>query len=140
MSHHCEALILHCIDFRFGKAIKKFLEENHLLDDCDIVSLAGSAKNLATPIAPSYTEMVLKQIEISKRLHQISQVILMNHTDCGAYGGREAFENPEAEYNQHANDMKKAQELIVKKFPDLSVRKVLAKIAPLGQISFEEIE
>lgn len=140
MSHHCKALILHCIDFRFGKAIKIFLEKNQLLDNCDIVSLAGAAKNLITPIAQSYTEMVLKQIEISRRLHQISQIILMNHTDCGAYGGREAFESAKAEQEQHVSDMKKSEEIINKNFPDLKVRKVLAKIAPLGQISFEEIK
>lgn len=139
MPHHCKALVLHCIDFRFGKAIKEFLEENQLLDNCDIVSLAGAAKNFAEPPAPYFMDTVLTQLEISYRLHQISQVILMNHTDCGAYGGKEAFESAEAEYERHISDMKKAEEMIKKNFPDLQVKKVLAKIAPLGQISFEDI-
>ncbi len=140
MSHYCKALIIHCMDFRFGEAIKNWLAENHLLNDCDIVSLAGAAKGLANPRSAAEKEIILKQLEISSSLHKISQVILMHHTDCGAYGGRDAFESGEAEYNQHADDMKKAKELILNKFSDLEVKTVLAKINPLGQITFEAVK
>lgn len=139
MSHYCKALLLHCIDFRFGEAIKNWLAENHLLNNCDIVSLAGAAKGLANPASPAEPAVILRQIEISADLHKISQVILMNHTDCGAYGGREAFESGEAECNQQMKDLRRGQEIILEKFPELEVKLVLAKINPLGQISFEEI-
>lgn len=139
MSHHCKALILHCIDFRFGEAIKNWLVENHLLNNCDIVSLAGATKGLISPKYPTDSEIILRQIEISTKLHNISQVILMNHTDCGAYGGHEAFESAEAEHNQHVDDMKKAKKIILTKFPELQIKIVLVKINPLGQIGFEEI-
>lgn len=140
MSHHCKALILHCIDFRFGEAIKDWLAENHLLNNVDIVSLAGASKGMISPKIPAETEVILRQLEISTSLHKISQVVLMNHTDCGAYGGREAFETAEAEHNQHIGDMKKTKAIIMEKFSDLDVKLVLAKINPLGQISFENIE
>lgn len=140
MSHHCKALILHCMDFRFGEAIKNWLAENHLLNDCDLVSLTGASKGLANPKNPSETDIILHQIEISTILHHISQIILMNHTDCGAYGGRDAFESIESENSQHVSDMKKAKAIILEKFPELQIKIVLAKINPLGQIGFEEIE
>ncbi len=140
MSHNCKALILHCIDFRFGGAIKNWLEENHLLNDCDIVSLAGATKGLVSPKNSAEPDIILRQIETSTGLHHISQIILMNHTDCGAYGGRDAFETAEIEHNQHVSDMQRAKEIILEKFPDLRIKMVLAKINPLGQISFEEIE
>ncbi|MEK7508716.1 MAG: carbonic anhydrase [Patescibacteria group bacterium] len=139
MSHTCKSLILHCIDFRFGEAIKKYLEDNRLMNNCDIVSLAGAVKNLVSPINPSYVEMVLRQIEISQKLHHITQVILMNHTDCGAYGGHNAFESTGAEYTQHVEDMKKAKKIIADKFSGLEIKMVLAKITPLGQVAFEEV-
>lgn len=127
------------MDFRFGEAIKKWLEENHLMNNCDLVALAGAAKNLVEPKEPTDPEVILRQIEISQRLHHISEVILMNHTDCGAYGGREAFESSEAELKRHQDDLIKARDLILQKFPDLEVRLMLAKITPLGQISIQEI-
>ena len=140
MSHTCKSLILHCTDFRFGEAIKKYLEDNRLMNNCDIVSLDGAVKNLVSPANPGYVEMVLRQIEISQRLHHISKVILMNHTDCGAYGGRDAFESTEAEFKQHVEDMKKAKKVIADRFDGLEIKMVLAKIAPLGQVVFEEIK
>lgn len=139
MSHQCKSLILHCMDFRLGEAIKNWLNENHLLNNCDIVSLAGATKGLAGDTGSKETEIILKQIEISASLHGINQIILMNHTDCGAYGGRDAFESTEVEYHAHVQDMEKARGVIAKKYPDLEIKLVLAKMNPLGQISFEDI-
>ncbi|MFH0890483.1 MAG: carbonic anhydrase [Candidatus Liptonbacteria bacterium] len=138
MSHHCQALILHCMDFRLSGAIKEYMAQNGLINNCDVVSLAGAAKNIVSPLSESDADLTLRQIDISKRLHNISEVILMNHTDCGAYGGRAAFASDEEEARQHLADMDLAAEKIVAKFPELKVRIVLAKIDPEGKISFEE--
>lgn len=138
-SHFCKSLLLQCMDFRLGEAIKKWLEENHLMNNCDVVSLAGAVKNLVEPKESTDREFILRQIEISQRLHRISEIILMNHTDCGAYGGREAFESGETEYQRHKADLKTAKEIIQGRFSELEVRMILAKITPLGQVSFEEI-
>ena len=140
MSHHCRALILHCIDFRFSEAIINWLKEKGLLNNCDIVSLAGASRGLVNPKNSAEPEIILRQIEISSNLHKISQIILMNHTDCGAYGGRDAFASSEAEHLQHLGDMREAKKIILNKLPELEVKIVLAKINPLEQISFEEIE
>lgn len=128
------------MDFRFGEAIKNWLKEKGLLNNCDIVSLAGASRGLVNPKNSAEPEIILRQIEISFNLHKISQVILMNHTDCGAYGGRDAFTSSEAEHSQHVGDMREAKKIILQKFPELEVKIVLAKINPLEQISFEEIE
>lgn len=109
------------------------------MSDIDIVSIAGAAKNLVSPKLPSDREFVLRQIEISKGLHGISQVILMNHTDCGAYGGRKAFRSDNAEKTQLINDMKQAAELIRAAYPNLEIRTVLAKISASGEVAFEDI-
>lgn len=121
MPHACKALILHCIDFRLGPAIKNYLEGQSLLGEVDIVSVAGAVKNLISPAVPTDSEFVLRQIEISKRLHSIAQIILINHTDCGAYGGRKAFGSEKEEQEKHAQDMKKAKEMILTKFPSLEM-------------------
>lgn len=139
MKHTCATLILHCIDFRFGKEIKKYLEQRDLLGNCDIVAVAGVAKNIASPAVENDREFVVRQIDISKKLHDIKEVIVMNHTDCGAYGGRAAFASEEEEKMRHIADMQKAQEIIRAKHSDCTVTTVLAHIDSVGAISFEEI-
>ena len=121
MSHTCKALVIHCIDFRLGKAIKKYLEDQNLLGDADIVSVAGAVKDL---------DYAMKQIDISKRLHNISEVILINHTDCGAYGGDDS---------KHETDLETAKRAILAKFPELSVRKMIARLKAGQETSFLEI-
>jgi len=121
MSHTCKALVLHCIDFRLQKAVKKYLEDQGLLGDCDIVSIAGGVKDL---------DYAMKQIEIGQRLHNISEVILMNHTDCGAYGGDDS---------RHEHDLETAKQTILQKFPGLTIKKILAQLKPGQDIEFLKI-
>lgn len=135
--HTCSTIILHCIDFRFGVDIKQFLQRENMLGDIDVVSIAGAVKNLVNPQVPSDAEFVMRQLEISKRLHGVCDVILMNHTDCGAYGGAKAFKNPEEERERHAEDLRKAAAMIREKFSDLNVRLFLAHWGE--PIRFEEI-
>jgi len=129
MAHTCKGAILHCIDFRLGPAVKGWLEKEGLLGDCDIVSVAGATKDFAFP---------LSQLELSNRLHATSTVILMNHTDCGAYGGRAAFDSDDAETETHFSAMDAAKKALLEKLPDLEVRTVLARIKADGGVEFEE--
>lgn len=127
------------MDFRLGKAIKGYMEDKAILGDCDIVSVAGAVKTIVSPENDNQKEYLLGQISTSKRLHGISEVILMNHTDCGAYGGHKAFGSADEEKDKHAADMFKAAEIINAEHPELTIRKVLAKIDD-HEVSFEEIK
>ncbi len=134
MSHVCSSLLMHCMDFRFGQAIKDFMSQNNLMNDADMVAMAGSAKNL---VNPETRDFALKQIEISKTLHSTKTIHLMNHMDCGGYGGRQAFADEQAEYDKLTGDLKEARELIVNKWPDLEVKLWLCKIGEAdGQSTF----
>lgn len=137
MSHACSTMILHCMDFRFGSAIRGELERRGILDDCDIVSIAGAGKCLVSDEPKSWHDCSLQMVDLSKKLHGIQKLIIMNHTDCGAYGGREAFESDEAETAKHKADLAKAAEVVKTRHPDLEVETVLANIIPDGSISFE---
>lgn len=105
----------------------------------DEVSLAGAVQNIVSPKNEADRELVLRQINIAKRLHAIDEVILMNHTDCGAYGGRSAFSNEHAETQKHELDLREGRAIVAAKFPDLKIKLVLAKINNESKISFEEI-
>lgn len=136
MAHNCKAAIIHCIDFRLGPAIKAYMEERGLLGDCDVIAVAGAAKDLVEPGSESDRDFLMRQIDISKQLHHINTVILMNHTDCGAYGGRTAFVSTNEEEENHRSHMAQAAALIKDKYPELNVEMVLADLREDGAVSF----
>lgn len=128
MAHQCKALAVVCMDFRFHTAIREFLVSLDLKDQYDLVSLAGVMKGLVEK-DPASSELILKQVEISRKLHGISEVIIIHHMDCGAYGGHQAFPGGLIEEKaRQLNDLAAAESIIRSKFPDLAVRKVLARI------------
>lgn len=137
--HKAKALLIHCIDFRFIKKIKEWMEKEGLLGACDVVSLAGAVQNIIFPKNEVEKELVLRQIDIAKRLHDIDEVILMNHTDCGAYGGRDAFTNELLEEEKHELDMREARAFVLSRFPSLKARLILARIDRKGNINFNQV-
>lgn len=105
MAHTCDALVVSCIDFRFQKYIRQWLDENFGDKTFDYVGYAGGSKDLDT---------IMKQLDISVRLHHIKHVVLMHHEECGAYG-------EESTPERHSQDLLKAQKMIQEKYPDLQV-------------------
>lgn len=105
MDYQTEGTIVTCIDFRFQKAINKWISEHVRPKIFDRVALAGATKNL---------DIIIEQIDISVRLHHIKKVILINHEDCGAYG-------TESTPEKHAQDLREAKTKIKEKYPDLEV-------------------
>lgn len=100
-----DAIVVHCIDFRFQKYLDQWLAGRFGQNKYDRVSLAGSVFDFYS---------VLKQVEISDRLHDIRKVILINHEDCSAYG-------TEGNYARHKTDLKEAERKLEALFPHLDV-------------------
>lgn len=138
MSHTARALVLHCMDFRFLTGIRDFLLERGLKDSYDLVALAGAAKNLVEPLAFEDKELMLRQMEISQRLHGVQEVLLVNHLDCGAYGGTSAFTTREDEHERHVTDLRLARETVADQFPNLTVFTFLASVQD-GRVHFAEV-
>ncbi len=105
MSHKCEAIVVHCMDFRLQSFINQWLEANLGKASYDRAVMAGGVFDVYD---------VIRQVDISARLHGISKVILINHEDCGMYGpgGTEAH---------HEEDLREAEEKIRRIFPHLEV-------------------
>ena len=84
--YQCDAAVVWCFDNRFDLGFRKFLKRIGV-NSSDPIKVAGGAKSLASPDHEGEREFVLDQIRKSVRLHGTSRVILMLHSDCGAYGG-----------------------------------------------------
>jgi hypothetical protein len=101
----CDALIVHCIDFRFVHFIREFTDRELEGKTYDEVGYAGATKDWRT---------VMEEVDISERLHGPKRLVLINHEDCGAYG-------PDGTPEKHAADLRGAREAVLAKYPDVRV-------------------
>jgi carbonic anhydrase len=124
------------MDFRLGSAIRDYLNAHNLYNEVDIISVAGAAKD----IAQGEGSFAQGQVDLSHKLHEIKTVILMNHTDCGGYGGRDAFDSDESERSKHEADLHAAREKLLRAHPELEVKLALAVIGADASVNVEEIE
>jgi carbonic anhydrase len=118
MSHNCASLLVTCMDFRIQGAVHKFMIDNGLRDDCDVVTIPGGQKMLADVITRDST---MKMVNLSVDLHGVTEVYLVAHDDCGAYGGTQKFRDRAAERKAYKADLEKAVANIKRKHPKLTV-------------------
>ena len=109
-SHNCRAIVVGCMDFRLRSGIRKWTAK--LEGGFDRLAIAGGVKNLP---------FVLDQVELSYKLHHITEVYLINHEDCGAYGEEGTFE-------KHTKDLSFAKKIIGQKFPKLKIMTLFQKL------------
>lgn len=127
--HTCEAVVISCIDFRFWKETLEFVEKKLEIKSFDFPSLPGSAKAINEG-----NELALGCIGVPCDLHHVKKVVIVNHCDCGAYGGSSKFEgNSESEQKFHEEELQKAKSIILEKYPDKEVVLVYAKLVDEGE-------
>jgi len=108
----CEALVVHCMDYRLQKYLNDWLNKNPGIGNYDRVAIAGGVLDIY---------FVLKHIELTVRLHKIRKVILVNHENCGAYG-------PEGTFERHKADLIEAERKIQALHMNLMVEKYYLKL------------
>ena len=119
--YHCDAAIVWCFDNRFELGFRKFLKRIGVFNT-DPIKIAGGAKCLASPEHAGDREFVLDQIRKSIQLHGTPRVILMLHSDCGAYGGLGAFNgDARAEAQHHHGELRRAAEVLLQAIPGIQV-------------------
>ena len=124
-----QALVLSCMDFRFATDTFNFLSESHK-DDYNKFSLAGASLGYNQDKFKDWGTALDKHIELSKQLHDINEIVVVDHMDCGAY--RILYDSPdmskEEEYELHRKNLNKFRDLIHKKHPSLKVTMLLANL------------
>lgn len=121
--YQCDAAIVWCFDNRFDLGFRKFLKRIGIVNS-DPIKIAGGAKGLAAPARDVEREFVIEQIRTSMRLHGTTRVILMLHSDCGAYGGLAGgFQgDARAEADHHKVELRRAAANLVQAIPGLDVQ------------------
>ena len=121
--YSCDAAVLWCFDNRFDLGFRKFLKRIGVVYP-DPIKIAGGAKSLSSPELETDREFVLEQIRKSIRLHDTKRVILMVHSDCGAYGGlAEVFGgDAQAEAAHHQRELALAAANLAKAIPGIEIQ------------------
>lgn len=137
MSHKAQALVQTCIDFRFRKALNDFIENELNLHSVDMKTDGGGIKKIVEegPIR----EWLFANYQIAFDLHGVERVILINHQDCGAYGGSKAFKDLGDEINSQEIQLRHAVSVIRAKFPDKHIEAYLALLSQDNEVSFKKV-
>jgi hypothetical protein len=124
-----DALLLHCIDYRLTNETTKYMNGRGLDDKYDELSLAGASLAATLDQRPDWEKTFWEHLDIAIDLHQIHEVIVIDHRDCGAYATfldmPDLAKDPKKELEVHAEYMRKLKVQIGEKKPALTVELLL---------------
>ena len=121
--HSCKYCVFSCIDFRFVDDTGYYMNIHGNCNNYDQFVLAGAS--LGYNGIPGYENWILfgnQNIQLSHNLHEITEVNIFDHLNCGAY---KLVYTPEqlagdGEYELHVENLNKAQETLLSKFSFLT--------------------
>lgn len=135
MSHTCRAIVVHCMDFRFAKGLAQYVADQGLAGDADVVGWAGAGKAFLDAAGKDFA---LLQVELSHKLHGITEVHVINHIDCGAYGGSKTLGAYDQEHAFQLQELAKVQAVVRERFPQLTFVAHLAQLTD-GGVTVEKV-
>jgi hypothetical protein len=120
-----DAAVLTCFDYRVNRVVRKFLKKQGI-ERVDMIVVAGGAKTLASPRNDFEQDFILEQVRMSIRLHKTNRVLLTCHSDCATYGGLAFYDGDRAaEARHHAEELRRAANLVLANFPEVQVERYL---------------
>ena len=125
-----KAMVITCMDFRLIDDAVKYLNAHGYNNNYDEFILAGASLGYNQTKFAAWTESLDKHIELAKQLHQIKEVIVIDHMNCGAYKllyDKKTLSETE-ETVLHQENFVKFKETIKTKYPDLTVKTLLMKL------------
>ncbi|MDD5146181.1 MAG: hypothetical protein PHN39_00300 [Candidatus Pacebacteria bacterium] len=135
-NHRCGALVFRCMDFRIKPSIlsQLLMRVGYSEGSYDLVSVAGACKDLLSDKSGE-RDFLIKQIKLSQQLHNIQEVVMLYHDNCGAYG----VPDVDQEYKTQASDLSKIKSLLADEFPDLIFSAYIIKGVPADSLSLEKL-
>lgn len=116
-------LVLSCMDFRLIDDLVYALDDMGYNNDYNNIILAGASLGYTQTVYDSWRKTVDDHIELSQELHNISQIIVVDHMMCGAY--KILYNKPdltrEEELELHKENFIKFKKLMKSKYPELKV-------------------
>lgn len=130
--HQASTLVISCVDFRLRDETERLFREHlSLLDDYDEVSLPGASLAFVDANHQEWGKTISDTIGLLKNLHNINQVVFLDHMGCGAYKyikGEQAVNLPEKEKKEHLASFQEAREKMTRDFPELKVYTLIMEL------------
>ena len=126
-----DALLLTCMDFRLTDDIVRYMDGRGMTDRYDHVVLAGGSLGALHDKYSEWGTPFRDHLNVAIDLHQIQQVIIMDHRDCGAYKtilGEDFAKDPARETEVHAEYLARLAADIRALYPDLAVETLLMNL------------
>lgn len=129
-AHKSKAIVLNCMDFRLIDDLVHFLDNNGYNNNYDDFILAGASLGYNQNVYPTWKEVFDKHVELAEQLHEIREILVIDHMKCGAYKkfyNKDSFTDDE-EYLLHIENLKIFENSLNKIFPHLIVKKYLMRL------------
>lgn len=131
MSHFCKAGVVRCMDFRQNKEFNSWIKKSGLLEDdfetYDLISNAGSSQRFMRQLDKEDKDALL-EVGVFAELHKGNKIIIIHHSGCGAYNKWYGPLSSDDEKKRQLEDMQKAKNVILRKYPLMEVIKVWAEL------------
>ena len=119
--HEAKAIALTCIDFRLVDDTVVQLNKLGYLNKYDEFILAGASLGYNTSVDNGWSGVFEEHINIAKDLHDIHEIIIIDHLSCGMYKNVYGELTSEQELDKHIENLKLAKETLSVKYPDFTI-------------------
>lgn len=126
------------MDFRLQGCINAIAKE-YFDSSCDIITRAGGVSDLVRPDEDGewLEKSLLRDIEVSIKLHHIKKIVLVAHQDCGAYN-RHQLNPGQEEIDFHFRDLVAAKVLLEARFSGIQIELVIATLNENNEFVYKE--
>ena len=125
-----KAMVLSCIDPRFQPKVFNYLKKKNLIGKYSSFTIAGGSIGVTAKKFKKWHSTFWENLATSIKLHNISNLIVINHNDCGAakiVNGNTKF-STSIENKIHNQSFKIIKRKLKKKHPSIKVSFKIMKI------------
>ena len=125
-----KAMVLSCIDPRFQPKVFNYLKKKNLAGKYSSFTIAGGSIGVTAKKFKKWHSTFWENLATSIKLHNISNLIVINHNDCGAakiVNGNNKF-STSIENKIHNESFKIIERKLKKKYPSIKVSFKIMKI------------
>ena len=125
-----KAMVLSCIDPRFQPKVFSYLKKKNLTGKYSSFTIAGGSIGVTAKKFKKWHSTFWENLATSIKLHNISNLIVINHNDCGAakiVNGNNKFSTA-IENKIHNQSFKIIKRKLKKKYPSIKVSFKIMKV------------
>jgi hypothetical protein len=124
-STDCTYIVLTCMDFRFVEPLRRFLDEQGISGDADLLAWPGGAACLSLE---DERDRALAGVALAHDIHGCERIVLATHEDCRRLGGSAAHPDAAAETSVLLDHLSRAVSEVRASVPGLAPRPVILRL------------